>query len=294
MDVAIGQTDANLGKMIGLLTQAAEAGARLIVFPECALTGYCFDSLEEARGFAQPVPGPATEQMSLACGRNESYAVFGMLEADGERVFNAAVLVGPEGVVASYRKVHLPFLGIDRFATPGDRPFAVHEIGQDLGLPSGGVRMGMNICYDASFPESARSLSLLGADLIVLPTNWPPGAEATPASVINARALENAVYFMAVNRVGTERGYTFIGQSQICSPDGMRVATASWTAEEILYAEIEPERSRRKYIVRIPDQHEVDRMADRRPEMYASLTETHRLTTPHRRDRTTTTVEKKT
>ena len=167
IDVAIGQTDANLEKMIGLLTQAAEAGARLIVFPECALTGYCFDSLEEARGFAQPVPGPATEQMSLACGRNESYAVFGMLEADGERVFNAAVLVGPEGVVASYRKVHLPFLGIDRFVTPGDRPFAVHEIGQDSKLPSGGVRMGMNICYDATFPESARSLSLLGADLIV-------------------------------------------------------------------------------------------------------------------------------
>ena len=82
------------------------------------------------------------------------------------------MLIGPEGVVASYRKVHLPFLGIDMFVTPGDRPFAVHGAGE--------VRVGMHICYDGSFPEAGRVMSLLGADLLALPTNWPPVRNARP------------------------------------------------------------------------------------------------------------------
>ena len=75
-----------------------------------------------------------------------------MLERDGARLFNACALVGPTGLVANYRKIHLPFLGVDRFTTPGDRPFAVHDLG--------GLRVGMTICYDGSFPESARVLML--------------------------------------------------------------------------------------------------------------------------------------
>ena len=99
------------------------------------------------------------------------------------------MLVGPTGVIGSYRKVHLPYLGIDMFTSYGDRPFAVHNA-VDL-------KVGMSICYDAAFPEASRSLAILGADLVALPTNWPPGAECTAASVINARAMENAVYFIA-------------------------------------------------------------------------------------------------
>src|SRR5256885_901773 len=73
------------------------------------------------------------------------------------------------------------------------------------------LRIGMNICYDGSFPEAARCLMLLGADLIVLPTNWPTGAISTAKTLIPARALENHLYYAAVNRVGTERGFQFIG-----------------------------------------------------------------------------------
>ncbi len=105
------------------------------------------------------------------------------------------------------------------FTTPGNRPFAVQDAGD--------LRVGMNICYDASFPEAARSLALLGADLIVLPTNWPPGSECTAACCINARALENGVFYLAVNRVGTERGFRFIGQSRICDPTGDTLTTRS-------------------------------------------------------------------
>jgi predicted amidohydrolase len=190
------------------------------------------------------------------------------------RIFNAAVLVGPAGVVGSYRKVHLPYLGIDMFTSYGDRPFAVHAAGD--------LNVGMNICYDAAFPEAARSLALLGADLIALPTNWPPGAECTAASVINARALENAVYYIAVNRVGTERGFDFIGRSKIVDTNGQTLVETRGLGEEILYAEIDTARSRRKHIIRVPGKHEIDRLADRRPEMYGLLTEPHNLKSPGR------------
>ncbi len=264
MDVALGEVQQNLERMIGSLEETASQGAKLTVFPECALTGYCFDSLDEARPFAEPVPGASTQRMSEVCKRLNVFAVFGMLEADGERMFNACVLVGPDGVLGTYRKVHLPFLGIDRFTTPGDRPFGV--------VDAGGVRVGMNICYDGAFPEAARVMALAGADLIVLPTNWPPGAEATADYVINARAMENCVYYMAVNRVGTERGFRFIGRSKICDTNGNPLDDAPHEDEVILYADIDTANSRKKRLVRVPDKHIIDRFADRRPEMYELIT----------------------
>ena len=274
MNVLLKDLSHNLGQMIERLRETTAAGARLIVFPECALSGYCFDSLEEARPYAQTIPGPATEQMRVACAELGCYAIFGMLEADGAKIFNAAVLMGPTGVIGSYRKVHLPYLGIDMFTSYGDRSFAVHHAGE--------LKVGMNICYDAAFPEAARALAILGADLIALPTNWPPGAECTAASVINARALENAVYYIAVNRVGTERGFEFIGRSKIVDPSGQTMAETRGTSEEILYAEIDPVKSRRKHIIRVPGKHEIDRLADRRPEMYGALVERHQLKSPGR------------
>ena len=184
------------------------------------------------------------------------------------------VLVGPKGVIGSYRKVHLPYLGIDMFTSFGDRPFDVHAAGD--------VKIGMQICYDASFPEASRCQALLGADLIVLPTNWPPGAECMANWAVNTRALENAVYFAAVNRVGTERGFPFIGRSRICDPSGNTLAESTGTGEEILYAEIDPARARRKHIIRVPGKHEIDRLADRRPEMYGPLIAPHTLKRPGR------------
>jgi predicted amidohydrolase len=131
----------------------------------------------------------------------------------------------------------------------------------------------MSICYDGAFPEPSRAMALDGADLIVLPTNWPPGAECTAEFVINTRAMENNVYYMAVNRVGVERGFRFIGKSKICGPNGDVLALANHEDETILYAEIDPAKARRKRIIRVPGKHEIDRFADRRPEMYGRLVE---------------------
>ena len=264
MDVALSDTETNLQRMEAALKETASWGAALTILPECALTGYCFESLQEAMPFAEPVPGESTERMARVCRRLGVHAVFGMLEVDGERLFNACVLVGGEGVIGGYRKVHLPYLGIDRFATPGDRPLDVHQVGD--------VRIGMNICYDGSFPEAARVMALDGADLIVLPTNWPPGAQCTADHVINTRALENNVYYIAVNRIGTERGFRFIGRSKICDPSGDLLAEAPHEEAAVLYAEIDVDRARNKRLVRVPGKHQMDRFADRRPEMYDRIT----------------------
>lgn len=274
MDVTLADPEANLRAVRQRFAETQAAGASLTVFPECVLTGYGFDSLDEARPFAQPIPGPATESMSAACQGSANFVVFGMLEAVGDQIYNAAVLVGASGVLASYRKVHLPAIGVDRHTSYGDRPFAVHAMGD--------VRLGMNICYDVAFPEATRAMAILGADLIVLPTNWPPGAECVATKAINVRAMENAVYFIAVNRIGVERGFRFIGQSRICDPSGETLAEASSDQEEILYADIDPARARDKLIVRVPDKHQIDRLADRRPEMYGALTEPHNLRRPGR------------
>jgi len=265
MDVALGDRTANLAAMEDRLREATRQGARLVVFPECVLTGYCFDSAEEAAAHSEPLPGPSTTRLAEACRELDAFAVVGLLESDGDRLFNAAALVGPGGLIGNYRKIHLPYLGIDRFTTPGDRPPGTWS--------ADGVNVGMSICYDTSFPEPARVMALDGADLIALPTNWPPGAECTAECTTNARALENNVYYLAVNRVGTERGFRFIGRSRVAAPSGATLASLDHADEGILYADIDPAVARNKHLVRVPGLHEIDRFGDRRPEMYGRLVE---------------------
>lgn len=273
-DVQIGDLTGNLSRMVGFLQQTRAAGAELTIFPECAVTGYCFSNLEEAQQYAQPVPGPATSTIVEALQSLGGYAIFGMIELHPEGVFNVAVLAGREGVLGVYRKIHLPGLGVDQFATYGDRPFEVYDVGD--------IRVGIAICYDSAFPEGMRTLMLKGADLIALPTNFPTGAENMTRYLVNARAMENKVYFAAVNRNGDERGFHFIGESTIADPNGDTLAKASPTGEEILYFDVNPEQSRNKRIVRVPGKHAIDRLADRRPEMYHQLIEPHSLLRPGR------------
>jgi predicted amidohydrolase len=265
MNPELGNVAANRHLVVERVREATSAGARLVVFPECALTGYGFASKAEAMEHAEPIPGPTLLPISLVCARYHAFAVVGLLERDGDRLFNACSLVGAGGVIGSYRKVHLPHLGVDRFAEPGDRPFEVHT--------AGGVRIGMHICYDGAFPESGRILSLLGADLLVLPTNWPTSCEPQVEHLMACRALENVVYAMAVNRIGDERGFRFIGGSSIAGPNGEILARASADREEILYADIILPRARQKHLVRVPGLHEIDRIRDRRPQFYGRIVE---------------------
>jgi 5-aminopentanamidase len=255
----------NLAKIVSSTRDAAKHGARLIVFPECALSGYVFSSREEAIPFMETIPGPATNRLSELCKQHNVYAVVGLLEIDGRNCYNAAVLIGPDGLIGKYRKIHLPFLGIDRFVDHGDQPFQVYQTA--IG------KIGLHICYDCSFPESARVMTLQGADILALPTNWPEGRGKVASCLIFARAYENKVNFVAVDRVGLERGTRFIGLSKIINVWGDSLAEANGTDEQTIYADVDMAESRQKRTVIKPGEIELDFIGHRRPELYGKVTE---------------------
>jgi predicted amidohydrolase len=263
IDCVLGDPKTNLDKITSTIRSAAERDAKLVMFPECALTGYAYNSLDEAIPFAEKIDGPASGAIAEVCQATGAYAVVGFIEADRDKFYNAAMLVGPDGIVGGYRKVHLPFIGIDRFLTPGDRQFEVFD------LPFG--KVGLNICYDISFPEAARVLKLMGAELIALITNWPEAAWRSPEFVAQTRALENHVFFAATDRVGTERGWKFIGRSKIIDCNGDTLAEAGVEDEELLIAAIEFQQANHNRIVNVPGAYEVDRARDRRPGHYSLI-----------------------
>src|SRR5262245_1263730 len=259
----LGENDRNLEAGIARLEEAVAAGAELLVLPECAIPGYMFDSLEEAMPFAEEIPGPTTEALEAACRRLGAHIVCGLLEHEGDVLYNAAVLVGPDGIIGSYRKTHLPFLGVDRFTTPGDE-LSVFD------TPLG--RIGLEICYDLRFPEVTRTLALRGADIVAHPTNFPMAAKVQTEVITLARAAENRIYLLTANRVGKEGTGEFCGWSQIVDPFGTRLVEAGEREEKLLVADIDLEKARDKDYV-IPGEYELYLFGDRRPGLYGALVE---------------------
>ena len=264
MEPRIMQNSENFNRIISKTRIAANTGADLIVFPECAMTGYVFTSREEAMPYMETIPGPSTEKLVYCCRELGVHVVVGLLEIDDDKCFNAAVLVGPDGLVGKYRKNHLPFLGVDRFLDPGEGSFPVYKtvIGN----------IGMHICYDCNFPESARIMMLLGADILALPTNWPAGRDKVAKHVVIARAYENKLHIVAVNRVGSERGTKFIGLSKIVNACGDTLAEAGNEYEQIIYGELSLAEAKEKHMVFKAGEFELDFLCDRRPEIYGEIT----------------------
>jgi predicted amidohydrolase len=272
MEPKILEKERNLSRCLELIQGAAASGAGLIVFPECALTGYMYSSLQEALPVCEPVPGPSTTQITGLCRDLNVHVVVGLLEIDDDNCYNSAVLLGPAGLLGRYRKIHLPYLGIDRFISSGSSAPDVFD------TPIGSI--GIGICYDAMFPEHARILALQGADILVLPTNWPEQREFIPEHVIPARAAENHIFIIAVNRIGEERGSRFIGHSIIAHwGKGTALATGQPGEETTIYAEIDPVQAREKHVIINPGEFEFDVLRDRRPELYNVIT-----TPPHPRN----------
>ena len=263
MEPRLAEKERNLDTALERLEEAAAAGAQLLVLPECAIPGYMFDSADEALPHAEEIPGPTTEAFERECARLGVHAITGLLERDGDTLYNAAILVGPDGLIGSYRKTHLPFLGVDRFVTPGDE-FKVFDTA--LG------RIGLIICYDLRFPEATRTLALHGADLVALPTNFPMAAKLQCDVIAPARAAENRIYLLVANRVGKERWGEFCGWSQIVDPYGTRLAEAGETEETLLVADVELEKARDKDYV-VPGEYELYLFGHRRPELYGALVE---------------------
>jgi predicted amidohydrolase len=266
MEPTLLDAESNLKKVIGFMHEVSICKAEIAVFPECALTGYAL-SAEEAASIAEPIPGPRTDRLSEACREADLTAVVvGTIEKDEfDQLFNTAVLVGPDGLIAHYRKTHLPYLGVDRYLAEGD------ALPGSIETPVG--RLGLLICYDLRFPEPCRVLALSGAQVILLPTAWPSAATLYPDFMAQSRAAENSIFLVAANRVGEERGTRYLGRSVIVGPDGEMLAEAGTEDEEILCVEIEPDRSDLKQRIFVPGEYELHLFDDRRPELYRPIIE---------------------
>ena len=255
--------EANLASVVKRLDEAARLGAKIAVFPECVLTGYSLTA-EEAREIAERIPGPRLTRLTAECRERDMLAVVGTLELDeAGRVFNTAMLIGPDGLLGRYRKTHLPFLGVDRFLAAGgsiNGPFPTR-----LG------KLGMLICYDLRFPEPIRALALSGAQAILLPTAWPSSATLYPEFMAQSRSAENSLFLIAANRCGEERGTRYLGRSIITGPNGEILAEAGPSDDQIICAEIDLSRSEAKRRVFIPGEYELDLFGDRRPDLYGAL-----------------------
>ncbi len=245
MEPLIGEVARNLARSIALIEDAAAKGAKLVVLPELCNTGYVFESRAEARSLAEVIPdGRSTKAWIEAARRLDLHIVAGITEREGELLYNSAVIVGPDGLIGRYRKVHLWGDEALYFA-PGNLGFPVFD------TPFG--RIGCHICYDCWFPESFRLAALQGAEIVCVPTNWvpipgqDPTREAMANIIVMGAAHSNSVFVVCADRIGTERGQPFIGQSLIVAQTGWPVAgPASRDREEVLVATINLADARRK------------------------------------------------
>jgi len=240
-----------------VIERLSQAEADLIVLPELFNTGYQFVSKEEAVALSEEIPSGSTSVLlSEFCRDKGLYLVAGMAERSGNKIYNSAALFGPGGHIGTYRKTHL-FYEEKLWFEPGDTGFLVFDVGE--------VRLGLMVCFDWFFPESVRTLALMGADIICHPSNLvlPYCPDAMPI-----RCLENRVFAITCNRTGIEeRGgkerLTFIGKSEIVSPRGEILVRASDTEEELVVVDIDPATARNKQLNPYNNL-----ITDRRPEMY--------------------------
>jgi predicted amidohydrolase len=261
MKVAFIQTSPEFGRVEKNVEKAVKKiltlDCDLVVLPELFNTGYQFKSRIEAFRLSERVPdGYTVERLQEAAKGKDIFIVAGLAERSGSRVYNSAVLVGPEGLVGLYRKAHLFWHEKDFFAL-GNTPLEVYRTGK--------ARVGIMICFDWLFPEAARTLALKGADIICHPANLV--LPHCPEAMIT-RSIENRVFSITANRVGTEQRIKgerlkYIGQSQVVGPDGKVLYRAAKGKTEAKVVEIDPEKARDK---KITARNNI--LRDRRVELY--------------------------
>ena len=268
----LGEKEKNVTALLHLVEEAAQHEARLIVLPEMVTTGYCWESRSEIAPFVEPIPGPTTGRFQHIATSYGCFIAISLPEVDPstEVYYNSMALIGPEGLIGTYRKIH-SYMSDSRWARDGDLGMPVWE------TPLG--RLAALICMDAEFFESARIPALHGADVLLFPTNWLD--ENSPSGIWMARAFENGVYFIGANRYGSERGTQFSGGSCILNPDGSIQAYLD-NGEGIVYGEVDLSQCRDKSWGPGKDEPWGNCLADRRPSEYVTITNNTYLWEPLR------------
>ncbi len=251
----LGNLEENIVKTCTFVEKAVEQGARLIVLPELSNSGYNFKNRQQALECSEPIPnGPTIKEWEKLARRHNVWIIGGINERYKDKLYNSAVILGPEGYVGKYRKLHL-FAKEKFIFQPGDLQLEA--------IKTGDFTFGVMICFDWAFPEVARILTLRGAEIVCHPANLvlPYGQKA-----MRIRALENRVFTITANRVGKEKDLMFTGQSQITDVKGEVLAKGSKNKEEIITAEVNIDEARNKKITPYNDL-----LKDRRPEYYSLL-----------------------
>lgn len=239
-----------------VLRALAKVEADLVVLPELPFTGYLFRDRAEARRMAEdPAKSDTVDALVALCRERSTFVCTGFAERDGDRVFNASLIVGPRGIVHRYRKLHL-FRDEKSWFDPGDLPLSVRKIR--------GVPVGVLVCFDWAFPEVARTLALDGARVLAHPSNLV--LDYCQRTMLT-RCLENAVFAVTCNRTGAdERPHgtvEFTGRSQIVGPKGDLIQRSRPDGTRLHVEAIDPARASDKKIT--PRNH---LLRDRRPEFY--------------------------
>jgi len=245
MDSELLHVEGNIDRAMRLVGRKR---ADLMVLPELFNTGYNFRNRREVAGVAERIPeGETTSSLVDFSRRDGTTVVAGIAERRGGSLYNSAVIIHDGEYLGTYRKVHL-FFNEKKFFAPG-RQFKVFG------------KIGVMICFDWYFPESARTLMLKGAEVIAHPSNlvMPHCPDA-----MKVRAIENKVYAVTADRVGVERGLRFIGRSEIVTPDGEFLYRASSTKEECVVRAINLSKAHNKNVT--PNNN---LLRDRTPRAYA-------------------------
>ncbi|MGB2906094.1 MAG: nitrilase-related carbon-nitrogen hydrolase [Candidatus Aminicenantaceae bacterium] len=254
----------NLRRGIQAFHEAARSGAELIAFAELGLLPFLpqTEATSDSIRWAEPIPGPTTQEFSQLARQYGTVAVLNLFERDGDRTYDASPVIDADGTLLGVtRMVHImEGLGFYEkgYYTPGDKAEFVFQT--KVG------KVGVAICYDRHFPEYMRNLALLGAELVVVPQAGAVGewTEGIFEAELQVAAFQNGYYAALVNRVGKEEHLHFSGESFVVDPDGRLLAQAPQGEDHILYAELELDRAAESPARRFF-------LADRRPDVYAKF-----------------------
>jgi len=272
MQSTAGKVDANLSRICELLDDAVAAGVDVAVLPETCLQGYGYGSAEEVRRDAASIGSPLLGRLRDEVARRGLHAVVGFIEEDGGRVFNSSALIDGDGaLLAVYRKLHLPGIGVDRFVENGERTPPVVD------TPVG--RLSLLICADMIFPEAARVAALDGADVLAISACVPSPITIYGDALIAVRAYENCMYVVFSDMVGPDGAWRYVGRSLVANPSGAVLGAADTVEQAVVAAPVEVVQARSKVRVRqpsggIPHAYEVDFFGQRQPHLYGAITRT--------------------
>ncbi|ASJ75233.1 carbon-nitrogen hydrolase family protein [Granulosicoccus antarcticus] len=247
--------DTSIARIQQISEQAAASGADLLLVPEASLTGYNLP-LDTARTVAVERDSKTTARLQAICQQHGIALSYGYIERDGEHLFNSVNVIDSSGSnIAHYRKTHL-WGGLDRSLFQAGTEYAPT-------FKLNGWNLGLLICYDIEFPESARHLALQGVDIILAPTALMTPWTFVADLVTRVRAAENQVYFAYANYCGPEADLDYVGRSCIIGPDAQELARADCTPQLLLAT------LNKQAIDNV--RRELPYHADRRPELYGSL-----------------------